>query len=160
MKPISVKFKMSKNLITVKWNDPMGEAYALMEEYRIRHLPVLDAEGIVIGILSDRDVHHAMNPKRNGFIPDCQVADFMSWPAITVDENSTLKAVAEGMVDEKISALLVTSKGDRVVGIVTSEDLLRFLASSFRPSEESTLANIKYSPLVGEILREAQAAGL
>lgn len=160
MKPVRVKFKMSKNLVTVKWKDPMEEAGSLMEQYRIRHLPVVDAEGVVIGILSDRDVQRAMNPKRPGFAPDTMVTDFMSWPAVTVDEETSIKSVAEGMVDEKISALLITRKGKSVVGIVTTEDLLRFLAANIGGDRERKLLDLRYSPLVGEILHEAQAAGL
>lgn len=79
-----------------------------MERKNIRHLPVVDDEGFVTGILSDRDVARASSPDRPGFMGGRLVSDFMSWPAITVDQSLPLADVAEGMVDEKVSSFLVT----------------------------------------------------
>jgi CBS domain-containing protein len=160
MKSMIVKFEMSKKLITVKWNETLSEAFRLMEEYNIRHLPVLDAYDHLVGILSNRDLQRAMNPQRPGFAEGCLVSDFMSWPTITIDENTPIKQVAEGMIDEKISALLVTSGQSNIVGIVTSEDLLRYLAASLEEGKSKTLKNIQYWPVVGEIIKEAEAAGI
>lgn len=159
MKTQSAKERMSRQLVTVAWDDPMEKANGLMEEWRVRHLPVTDKEGFVIGILSDRDVSRAMNPGRPGFDKDRKVCDYMSWPAVTVDESTPLKDIAEGMADEKLSAFLVTKGGDEVVGIVTSEDLLRFLAASLKEKRFS-LRELPYAPVVREMLSELSAAGI
>src|SRR3989344_7376998 len=104
----SLKGAMSKKLVTVDWNMHMRKAAELMEERRIRHLPVTDELGIVVGILSDRDIKRAMSPKNPGFSPNGTVCEFMSWPVITVSQDLPLKEAAQGMIDEKISAFLVT----------------------------------------------------
>lgn len=148
---------MTKDLITVGWNQSMGEANRLMEKHRIRHLPVVDDTGLVVGILSNRDVVRSMDPARPDFLDDLNVADRMTWPALTVDENMPIYQVAEGMVDEKVSAFLVT-KGKQVVGIVTSEDLLRLLAKLVKP--EPNKKSFLYSPLVKEAMQELQMAGI
>jgi CBS domain-containing protein len=160
MKNQTANLVMSKELRTIPWNAPMGEALQLMDDYRIRHLPVTDFSQAVIGIISERDVNRAMNPRRPGFSPDCQVSDFMSWPVISVDEERPIKDVAEGMVTEKISAILVTAKNKGVIGIITSEDLLRFLIRGLEKDGTNKLLNFTYTPLVAELLRETESVGL
>ena len=162
MKAPIVKDNMTKALVTVSWSDAMTKAHKIMEERRIRHLPVIDREGFVVGILSDRDVFRAMSPGRPGFASDIVVGDYMSWPAITVDEKSSVKDITEGMIDEKVSAFLVTRDGKQVVGIVTSEDLLRYLHSLLDGKGEQRvgLDAIKYTPIVQEVMREMSAAGI
>lgn len=151
---------MSQNLITISAYKPISEAKSVMEERNIRHLPVVDDEGLVVGILSDRDVNRAMNPVRPGMMVGGAVSDFMSWPAITVDEEMSLADVAEGMLDEKVSSFLVTKGGREVVGIITSDDLLKVLARLLRGEGKSTLKALPYSPVVREALREIQSVGL
>jgi acetoin utilization protein AcuB len=160
MKKINVKSAMTKNLKTISWEAPMEEAVDLMDDYRIRHLPVVDAEKCVVGILSDRDVNRAMNPKRPGFAEGSRVSDFMSWPVITVGEERSIKEVAEGLMSEKISAVLVTNKGNEVLGIVTTEDLLRYLLSLVGGEKRESVLDFTYTPLVSELLRETQAVGI
>lgn len=158
MKRAPVKQSMSKELSTISWNCHMSEAAEILEEKRFRHLPVTDDMGIIVGILSDRDINRAMNPNHPGFAADSTVSDYMSWPVITVDQNLPLKDAAQGMIDEKISAFLVTDESKMIIGIITSEDLLKAFVHFL--SEPNTLTKISYSPIVGEILREAQAAGI
>lgn len=155
-----VKDSMTHKLVTLRWNEPMTEAALLMEERRIRHLPVTDVSGQVIGILSDRDVKQAMNPDRPGFAPNCLVGDYMSWPALTVPEAMPLDKVAEGMIDEKVSAFLVKGKDDEVVGIITSEDLLKFLVATLRDGKPSAWAQLPYTPIVREAMRTAESLGI
>jgi acetoin utilization protein AcuB len=162
MKKQTTAQAMSRNLITISAYSPIAEAKSLMEEKNIRHLPVVDKEGLVIGILSDRDVNRAMSPVRPGFVGGMRVSDFMSWPAITVDESLPLADVAEGMVDEKVSSFLVTREGREVVGIVTSDDLLRVLRDLLKGGKKpsSSLKAIPYTPVVREALNEIQSVGL
>lgn len=134
-----VKENMSTHLVTIGWGESMENAYLRMQSKRVRHLPVLSESGEIVGILSDRDVQRSMisqmerSPGRVisdesiEFDPESRVRDYMTWPAKSVDLNSDLRVVAERMVSEKISSFLV-SKEDRVVGIVTAEDLLKVLA--------------------------------
>ncbi len=161
MKNPQLKENLTKTLTCVRWNTAMAQASELMEERRIRHLPVIDMDGFVVGILSDRDVKRAMDPQRPAFKEGLIVSDFMSWPAIQVDESTSLEKVTEGMIDEKISAFLV-SRGNQVVGIVTSEDLLRLLASMLKDNKRNkslSLSDVLYQPVAQEFLRELNMVG-
>lgn len=51
---------MTVSPITIKETDPLLEAFALMDRFHIRHLPVLDQDGEIVGILSARDLVHAV----------------------------------------------------------------------------------------------------
>ncbi|MGZ3719156.1 MAG: CBS domain-containing protein [Bdellovibrionota bacterium] len=154
----SVKQQMTGKLVTISWDLPISDASDLMDERGFRHLPVIDDLGVVVGIISDRDVNRAMNPANSGFMPEATVNDYMSWPVITVDQNLPLKDAAQGMIDQKISAFLVTDESKAVVGIVTSEDMLKALVGML--SKPSSFAKLGYSPVVRELLREAQTSGI
>ena len=128
---------MSKSLITVKLDDSVRKAYQIMKDRRIRHLPVSDKSGEIIGILSDRDLSRAMTPSNNiskGYDDEVEfndsflVRDFMNWPVQTISREVPVEEVARRMLNEKISAFLVMDEGGRrTAGIVTTDDLLKLL---------------------------------
>lgn len=131
-----IKENMSKHLITIKYDYSLDAAYNQMQANNIRHLPVLDESDAVVGILSDRDLSRAMRSKLEGawgmkvesldFDPQARVSDYMTWPVKVVDVNASLKTVTAKMIQEKLSCFLIADK-EQIVGIVTSEDLLRAL---------------------------------
>lgn len=128
----TTKELMTTGLITVRTADSITHAYKLMHEKSIRHLPVLDERNIVVGILSDRDIQRAMNVRKlNNFQQEVHldasipVEDFMSWPVYVVSENTTVRTVAEQMLNQKLSCFLVQGEDGRVNGIITTDDLLR-----------------------------------
>jgi CBS domain-containing protein len=153
---------MTKELVTIRAGQTVDEARGLMSRHNVRHLPVVGEEGLVIGIVSESDVLRALNPSWPGFEPKMRVADLMSWPALTVDEQEPLRNIVQGMVEEKVSALLVTRSGNEVIGIMTSADLLELLAKLLPETTESSflLRNLPYTPIVHEALREMGSAGI
>lgn len=126
------KNAMTLKPVTLNPDDTILTAYAVMRQKSIRHIPVTDQLGKVVGILSDRDVQRAMNVvKRSPSIqeisldPNLRVEDFMSWPVYAVTSDTTLKKVAEEMLAQKVSAFLVEDNLHRLVGIITTDDLLK-----------------------------------
>jgi acetoin utilization protein AcuB len=123
---------MTKHPLTIGYEEAIQKASEVMLEHRFRHLPVIDQIGEVIGILSDRDIQRAMEVRRHGIETETVIAshrkvkDFMSWPAHTVGDHTPLKNVLSLMINEKISAVLVSAElTSKVRGIITSEDLLK-----------------------------------
>lgn len=115
----------TKKLVSIKEGNTLAEAEDLMNNYNIRHLPVVDSEDILVGILSKSDfigLKYA-DSRMSGFT----VRDLMSSPVKAVAPDAKVRDVAKLFVDKKISCALVI-KNDEAVGIVTSEDLLRLLA--------------------------------
>lgn len=125
---------MTKKLVTIGAQASLTEAYRLMQTRKIRHLPVVDDKGAIVGILSDRDLQRAMSPKKKDiheltfeFDPEFIVRDFMSWPVKTVAHDMSVRDVAQRMLKEKLSALLVVDADQKHKGIVTTDDMLRLL---------------------------------
>lgn len=136
---------MSNHPITVRDTAPISEAHALMSVHGFRHLPVLDAQGDTVGILSDRDVQRAMSVRRTGalgqeisFNPNYRVEDFMSWPVCVVSEETPLRMVAEQMLKQKLSAMIVVNSQAELTGIITTDDILAaFLETEGKETERA-----------------------
>lgn len=153
---------MSRKLVSVKWNEPLQDAEVKMAKLHVRHLPVVDGTGAVVGILSDRDLKRAEIPltdrqKRPENVPPLyhpgqNVGDYMSWPVKMVSDETPLLDVVQLVLEHKISALLITSGQSKVVhGIVTTDDLLRVLAEVLGREPSAKLLRLeqfsKYIPL-------------
>lgn len=141
---------MTSRLETIRFDASMREAFEAMKEHKIRHLPVVDDDGLIVGLLSDRDVQRSMVPRKDGpsfeepsceFDPSHRVGDFMSWPVKAVEQHERVADVAERMLREKVSAFLVFTSNRAPVGIVTTDDLLKLLVSLLKkePSAPSLL---------------------
>ncbi len=125
-----LKDHMTRKLVTVDKNASVEEALRLMKNYWIRHLPVMDeSDEYIVGMLSERDLLSAA-------AKDLPVHKVMSTPIRTFDIDAPLKTVVESMIEEKISAYLIT-KGDEIAGIITSEDMLFFLDQMLTEDEGS-----------------------
>lgn len=115
----------TKNLVTIKETESLYEADCLMNNYNIRHLPVIDHNNTLVGILSKSDfIALKFFDSR---LKDFSVKMLMTAPIVVVPQATTVKKVAQIFIEKKINSVLV-AKGQDVVGILTSEDLIRLLA--------------------------------
>jgi CBS domain-containing protein len=88
----------------------------------VRHLPVVDAHGRLIGFLSDRDLLRAEGAPGGG---DRKVEEVMTTDVLTVRPTTLASEVSALMLDRKIGAVPVSDDRGQVVGIVTETDFLR-----------------------------------
>ena len=112
---MSVRDRMSKNVTTVRPETPLAGAAALMRERKIRHLPVVDRAGRLVGIVTARDLRQAL------FAPAEQVE--------STDLRSVLDSlsVSDVMIRGVVSVRADASISGRLVGILTETDVLRAL---------------------------------
>lgn len=110
---------MSAAVICISPKASLKKAEEVMKARGIRHLPVTDDAGKLIGILSDRDLLRA-----TGAI-DLPVSEYMSCQVLTATPETSIRQIAEALVQNKISALPVVDSGQRVVGILTTTDILK-----------------------------------
>jgi acetoin utilization protein AcuB len=120
---------------TVHPEDHLLDAAARMFQYRIRHLPVIDGEGHVIGMLSDRDVRSTIGDPTKAVVDDSgfpatllRVQDAMSQPATVTSAAESCRVAAKALVDLHVGAVPVADENNFLVGIVSYEDLLRAFA--------------------------------
>ncbi|MBZ0121734.1 MAG: CBS domain-containing protein, partial [Sandaracinaceae bacterium] len=114
---------------TVSPGTTIGEAAAVMREHHIRHLPVVDGQGLVQGMLSDRDV--ALLEGLEGLDAKSMiVAVAMSKKPYTAAPDALLTEVCAGMAEHKYGSCVIVDHG-KVVGIFTAVDACRVLAEVF-----------------------------
>jgi acetoin utilization protein AcuB len=140
---------MTKKIIKIKPEMPIQIAYEEMKKNGIRHLPVTDQTGKLVGILSDRDVQKAVNVKMINeieqemtFNSHDTVENFMSWPVQTVDEKTSIEDLTKMMIKLKISAFVVNGPNQYIKGIITTEDLLKYLLELLNTSEATRAMTI------------------
>ena len=126
---------MKHEVITVGPEDTIEHARTLLSRHRIRHLPVLDGHS-VIGVVSDRDLQLAslaeMEEDDERFASQ-PIERVMTAPAVTLGPNDTVREAANIMRGRKLDCIPVVEK-HRIVGIVTSSDLLELLSRTPKAS--------------------------
>jgi acetoin utilization protein AcuB len=131
---MNVRQLMSRNVVTVGPSDSCLEAVARMHRARVRHLPVVDAMGDLIGVVTDRDLrHHLFDPRVyqqvgtiavDILLKAVPVSDIMSSPVLSVESDDEVVEAARIMLEDKVGSFPVL-ENHRVVGIVTETDVLR-----------------------------------
>lgn len=123
---------MTRSPVTVSPTTPISEARQLMERRRIRHLPVVDEAGRLVGIVTDRDIRlNLPSPATslsiwevNYLLARLTVGEVMTRNVLTASPDWPVEDAARAMLERRIGALPVLEEG-RLVGIVTETDLLR-----------------------------------
>lgn len=119
-------------LETIKPDVSMIEVDKAMRSLNIRHLPVME-NGKLIGILSNRDVQRAMTPHAGSDSTQTHIykhkkaSEFMSSPVFVMRENEEVVKMIQEMLRRKISCTVIQDENDKLIGIVTTEDLLLLL---------------------------------
>lgn len=129
-----VRDVMTTNPQTIHPEDTLQTALARMEACGSRHLPVVNDAGDLVGIISDRDCRLALNSptalrytwQDEEVTSRTSVMAMMTPAPITIEQDAPIHQAAEMMLTNHISALPVC-EGEKLVGIVTSSDLLRQL---------------------------------
>lgn len=123
---------MTKSPFTIKHDGTVLQALTIMREKGIRHLPVVDDEARVIGMLSDRDIQRAIKIERKSphiqklVIDDHETVNaYMSWPVFVVHENTSVQSVIEEFIKQKVSAFVVENQMGQLIGIITTHDVLK-----------------------------------
>ena len=129
---ILVEDVMTRELVTIGPVTSCDKARRLMDEYRIRHLPVVDS-GRLVGMVSDRDVRSVMVHS-----PGTLASRIMTPDPVTVTPETRVEHAARLMLDRRFGSLPVTD-GRALIGIVTYTDLLRALVQVI---ETATLERI------------------
>jgi len=117
-----VKERMSPRFITIGPDASLAEARSLLDQHRIRHLPVVE-DGNPVGIITDRDIRSAAPTSLLGQV---RVGEAMTKNLIMVTPDTQVQEAAKLMVTHRIGGLPVQRDG-RLVGIITETDLLNAL---------------------------------
>jgi CBS domain-containing protein len=127
---------MSEPVKTLGRNDTLSVADSIMRNERIRHLPVLDDGGRVVGILSQRDLFFNALVRALGFgtatrdrtLNAILVKEVMTNDVITTLPDTLVRSAARVMVDRKIGCLPVLD-GDVLIGMLSESDIVLAVAN-------------------------------
>jgi acetoin utilization protein AcuB len=127
---------MTRDVVTLLDTDTLRAAVELELRRKVRHMPVLDAHGALVGIVTDRDIKRALptplsppTPDEYEYILDAtHVGKVMTREPYTVGPGTPIADAIEKLLDQKIGGLPVV-EGGALVGMFTQSDALRaFLA--------------------------------
>jgi acetoin utilization protein AcuB len=157
-----VKDRMTVEPVTVTPGTSFPEAFRLIREMRIRHLPVVDEKGKLVGVVARTDLLHASPSsattlsvfEMNFLLANLHVQKVMSTPPITVSENAPLEEAARVMVQNKIGCLPVMRDGE-LAGLITETDIFETFVEILGGEEASLRVTVRVPDVRGELARLA-----
>lgn len=145
MRTLCVRDLMTWEVATVLPDMDTREAWDLMTSRNLRHLVVVDKEGELMGVVSHRDLlRHALIEQEDlppyverELLARTPVRAVMIEPVVTADAEQDAAEAARVLFDNKIGCLPVV-EGNRVVGILTESDFVRWHGYGRRRQEEAS----------------------
>lgn len=113
---------MSADVETIEAAELLTTAEEKMRRRRCRHLPVVGADGALQGVLSDHDMR-----EHHGYYENTKVSGAMVENAITVTPEASIDDAGRLLLKHRIGCLPVVDAQGKLVGIITTTDLLRGL---------------------------------
>jgi CBS domain-containing protein len=139
---MKVKDVMARDPISIDPEAAVGTAVDVMRTKHIRHLPVVDETGALVGIVTDRDLRHAaLAPALQEYLSlrahrrarqlgealeNLRVREVMTWALVTTGPEAPLLSAALIMFESRVGSLPVL-EGGRLVGLLTERDVLKAL---------------------------------
>jgi acetoin utilization protein AcuB len=135
--------RMTANPITVRPDVSIAEALEQMRREKVRHFPVVDKEGKLVGIVSRQDLLYASPSSVTSLnvwevtylVSRIKVREVMTKKVITASEDMPVEEAARVMADNKVGCLPVV-RDQIVVGIITESDLFRIFLELFGAREK------------------------
>ena len=115
----------SGRVVTLAPDAKVSEAIARLVQNNIGSLPVLDGEGHLIGVFSERDVLRGIHHRGEGFC-DVRVSEVMTRDPVTCDPDDDVNDVMGKMTESRIAKVPVLS-GSRLIGIISVGDVIKMM---------------------------------
>jgi len=144
--PLLVRDVMTKDVMTLDRNEKLNVADDVMRLGRIRHLPIVDENGNLEGIVSQRDLFHSGLMRALGFGSHAKeraldllvLKETMKTDVLTTSPDAPLAEAAKLMLDRKIGCLVVV-EGKNIVGILTESDFVKLAVQRGTAAQSTAL---------------------
>lgn len=155
-----VKDRMSSSPTTVSVETSLKDALALVRSKPFRHLPVLDGDGKLVGVVTEKSlVYAAPTPlvtmsvfEVDYILSRMRVGDIIEHPVITVTPEMPIEEAARIMVDHRIGCLPVV-ENDELVGIISDTDIFRAFVEGLGGGHPSLRITVMVPEEVGSLAR-------
>ncbi len=127
---------MTRSPVVTLPDTSIMKAAKMMKENAVRRLPVVDETGLLVGVVSDRDIKEASPSKATTLdmyelyylLSEIKVSDIMTSKVFSVRPDDTMEKAAVIMMRKKIGGMPVVDESGKVVGVVTETDVFNVLA--------------------------------
>jgi len=143
---------------------PVTEIQELMRVKKIRHLPILDNNGFLVGLVTQRSLSKAIPADVSGFsrleisylLSKVKAKDVMTKEVLTINDSVAVEEAARIMADEKIGCLPVCNEG-KMVGIITDNDLFGIMVELMGGRRQGIRLTILQPDRAGAVARLTSA---
>ncbi|MDT5059910.1 MAG: dehydrogenase [Acidobacteriota bacterium] len=127
--------------VTIRPDRPVSEALAVMERYKISGVPVVDEDGHLVGIITNRDLRFETRF-------DIPVSEVMTkQPLVTVPVGTTLEQAKAVLQKHRIEKLLVIDGDKRIKGLITVKDIQK--AIKYPTAAKDDLGRLRVAAAIG-----------
>jgi acetoin utilization protein AcuB len=120
---IVAKQLMSSPVVCLEAGDSIETATRLIRKRRFRHVPVLSRDGLLVGIISDRDLLRLGPDSQRG------LSEVMGTPVVSAAPGTSIREVARLLFEERIGGMPIVDDQDALVGILTRSDILHAIVN-------------------------------
>ena len=161
-----VSRSMTRRVATVGPEATIFEIQALMSEKRIRHVPVVEKDNKLVGIVSDRDLRSALpfryfqegiRPEEKAKLQGLRAKDIMTRKVFTISPGYTIQDALLMIQNSKVGALPVVDEDGRLKGILSVRDLLRAFINVLGIGQPGTLLCILVEEKLGQLKKIVDA---
>jgi len=155
---------MTRNPVFAHPDMSINDVRSLMDREKIRHIPVLDKNNSLAGIITRKDLSKAGPSPATSLdmyeisylLSKITVKDVMEKKVFTVDENEVVEEAARVMADSRIGCLPVM-RGNLLVGIITETDLFRVFVNAFGARHKGVRFTCSITEKPGQVAKLSQA---
>lgn len=158
-----VRDRMTKHPLTITVDESLSGAHRYMQEQKVRHLPVVNKAGDMVGLVTDQDLLKA-GPSGattlsiweiHSLLTRVTVKSVMVRDVITTTEDTPIEEAAGLLLEHKIGCLPVLRDG-RLVGLITESDLFRTFMELFAARQKGVRITMEVPDKEGELAKVAQ----
>ena len=162
---------MQSKVISIPPTATLLQCRKLFKEHKINRLPVVDANNVVVGLISSSDVRSFAPNKSTGLeiielleiMSETKARDVMVVDPVTITYKSTIEQAAKRMIDRHVACLPVVNDEEKLVGIITGWDVFKALldiSGAEQPGVEVGFV-VPYQPgTLRELLDRLKAHGM
>ena len=117
---------------SVSFSQSIESVRNFLKETGLKHLPVVDASGLLVGLLTDRDLlrgYRQDSPIHKPLPPSTPVVELMQTGIVTATDDTELRDIAQAMVNDGVRCIPIVN-GDKILGIITATDVLKCVVSA------------------------------
>jgi acetoin utilization protein AcuB len=159
-----VKERMTRNPIFIRPDMPVTEAQSLMKREKIHHLPVLDKDEKLVGIVTEKDLLYASPSvattlsvyEMTSLLAKLKVEKVMTRDVVSIAEDVPLEEAARIMADRRIGGLPIV-RGKALVGVITESDLFRIFIELFGARQKGVRVSMTMPNEKGQLVKITSA---